>query len=332
MGQVITLVLFVLGLAILIKGADWLVSGAASIARRFGVPDLTVGLTIVAFGTSAPELVVNILASLRGSTDLAIGNVIGSNIANILLILGVAAIIRPIHAERDTVWKEIPFCLLAAILMAILPNDAILQGGTESAITRIDGLVLLCFLSVFLYYVYEAAKHSDGETPLDDVPEEMHTLPMSGMLVAAGIVGLTLGGKWVVDGAVTMASAFSISEELIGLTVVAIGTSLPELATAAVAARKGKSAIVVGNAVGSNIFNIFMVLGISSTIAELPLDLRANTDIGVMIIATVLLFAVMFIGAPRYVVGRAEGAFFLIVYVAYIVLITLAELNGASPI
>lgn len=327
MGHLLTFILFIVGFLFLIKGADWLVEGAASIARKLGVPDLTVGLTIVAFGTSAPELVVNILASLQGSTEIAIGNVIGSNIANILLILGVAAIISPIHAERDTVWKEIPFCLLAAILMAILPNDEILQGGTRSSITRIDGLVLLCFLSVFLYYVYEAARNPDANAPIDEVPDSERSLGMSGLLVLGGIIGLTVGGIWTVDGAIAMASALDISEEFVGLTVVAVGTSLPELATAAVASMKGRSAIVVGNAVGSNIFNIFMVLGISSTITELPLDLRANTDIAVMILTTILLFAVMFIGAPRYVVGRAEGAFFLLVYVAYLVMIAIAEVT-----
>lgn len=314
-----------MGFVVLIKGADWLVEGAASIARTLGISDLIVGLTIVAFGTSAPELLVNVLAAGQGSTDLAIGNVIGSNIANILLILGVSAFIYPITVERNTVWKEIPFALLAAVLMGILPNDSMLEdsvgdGARVSALTRIDGLVLLCFLSVFLYYVYEAARNSESPIP-PEMKIEQRPVRVSVFMCIGGLVGLTLGGKWVVDGALATADLFQVSEELVGLSLVAIGTSLPELATGIVAALRKNSSIVVGNAVGSNIFNIFLVLGVSSTITELPLDTRSNADIMVMIVTTVLLFASMFIGAPKYFIGRREGIFFLIVYVAYMVMV-----------
>lgn len=310
------------GFVALIKGADWLVDGAGSVARRLGVSDLVIGLTIVALGTSMPELLVNILAAVQGNTDLAVGNVVGSNIANILLILGVSAIIYPVHVERNTVWKEIPFALLAAVLLLVMPNDILLDGEARNVLSRTDGLVLLLFLCVFLYYVYEAARGQTEKT----VPEEVDLSPRSGWasagLIVGGLAGLTLGGKWVVDGAVALSETLGMSQEFIGLTVVAVGTSLPELATGIAAARRRNSAIVVGNAVGSNIFNIFLVIGLTGAIIPVPLDERSNTDILFMIGCTLLLFGTMFFGAPKYALGRREGFMFVGLYVAYLAFAT----------
>jgi cation:H+ antiporter len=308
-------VLFILGFLFLIKGADYLVDGASTIARRFNVSDLVIGLTVVAFGTSTPELFVNIVASAKGNTDIAIGNVLGSNISNIFLILGVSGIIYPLSVSKGTVWKEIPFSLLAVIVLGLMANDRVIDGGGSSLLTRIDGLVLLAFFTIFLYYSFSIAKPIEG---LDEqVSVKTYGIAKSILLVVAGLIGLTLGGKWIVDGAVTFAKSFGMSESLVGLTIVAVGTSLPELATSTMAAYKKNVEIAVGNVVGSNIFNIFFVLGISSTIKPLPFQPKSNLDIGVVIIASLLLFLFMFTGQKRSL-DRWEGIVFVFLYAGYI--------------
>lgn len=307
--------LMIIGFIILIKGADILVDGAASVARRFKVSDLVIGLTVVAFGTSTPELFVNIIASMKGSTDIAIGNVLGSNIANILLILGVAAIIYPLSVTRGTVFKEIPFSLLAAVVLGILANDQIIDGASASAITRIDGMILLCFFFIFIYYSASIAQAIDGMATQMTV-KKMGLLH-SCFLIVAGLVCLALGGKWIVDGAVSMALALGMRESVVGLTIVAIGTSLPELATSAVAAYKKNTDIAVGNVVGSNIFNILLVLGISSVIKPLPFQRSNNVDIAMVVASSVLLFGAMFIFRKRHL-DRREGISFLLLYGIYI--------------
>lgn len=311
----LTYLLFVLGFVLLIKGADCLVDGASAIARRFNVSDLVIGLTVVAFGTSTPELFVNILASAQGNTDIAIGNILGSNIANVFLILGIAALIYPLSVSRGTVWKEIPFGLLAAIVLGLMTNDRMIDGGGSSLLTRSDGLVLLAFFTIFLYYSFSIAKEIEGMD--EHVSVETVGLAKSSLLVIIGLSGLTLGGKWIVDGAVTVATSFGMSESLVGLTIVAVGTSLPEMATSAMAAYKKNVEIAVGNVVGSNIFNIFFVLGISSTIKALPFQTKNNLDIGVVILASLLLFLFMFTGKRRSL-DRWEGAVFLLLYAGYI--------------
>lgn len=312
----ITYVLLVLGFIILIKGADWLVAGASSVARRLGVSALVVGLTVVAFGTSTPELVVSLLASLNGNTDIAIGNVIGSNIANILLILGVAALIYPLSVARSTVWKEIPFALLATFVVAVLAQDTLVDGASVSALTRGDGLILLSFFVVFLYYVFGIAKDS-ANTAHDEEGVITHSWLYSLGLIFAGLTGLVVGGKWVVDGAVAFATALGVSETLIGLTIVAVGTSLPELATSAVAAYRKNVDIAVGNVVGSNIFNIFWILGVSAVITPLPLSPVLAQDILVAVMATLLLFGTLFVGR-RHELERWQGGIFVASYIAYI--------------
>ncbi|RJP87704.1 MAG: sodium:calcium antiporter [Desulfobacteraceae bacterium] len=308
-------VLMILGFFLLIKGADFLVTGASSVARRFHVSDLVIGLTVVAFGTSTPELFVNIIASMKGSTDIAIGNVLGSNIANILLILGVASIIYPLSVTRGTVWKELPFSLLAAVVLGVMANDQIIDKASVSAITRIDGLVLLSFFVIFLYYSVSIAKEIDGLS--SQLPSESHSMIKSIIMIAAGLAGLGVGGKWIVDGAVKLASAYGMSESLIGLTIVAIGTSLPELATSAVAAYKKNTDIAVGNVVGSNIFNILFVLGISATIKPLPFQQSSNMDVGMVVLSSILLFGFMF-SFKKKSLDRWEGFGMLILYSVYL--------------
>jgi cation:H+ antiporter len=311
----LTYFFFLLGFVLLIKGADFLVDGASAIARRFNISDLVIGLTVVAFGTSTPELFVNIVASAKSNTEIAIGNVLGSNICNILLILGISAVIYPLSVSKGTVWKEIPFSLLAVIVLGLMANDRVIDGGSSSLLTRIDGLVLLAFFTIFIYYSFSIAKAIEG---LDEhVPVKKPSLAKSFLLVIAGLIGLTLGGKWIVDGAVTLAKSFGMSESLVGLTIVAVGTSLPELATSAMAAYKKNVDIAVGNVVGSNIFNIFLVLGVSATIKPLPFQAKSNFDIAVAIVSSLLLFLFMFTGNRRSL-DRWEGIVSLFLYGGYI--------------
>ncbi len=318
----LTYLLFVVGFVLLIKGADWLVDGASAIARRFNISDLVIGLTVVAFGTSTPELFVNIIASAKGNTDIAIGNVLGSNISNIFLILGVSAIIYPLSVTKGTVWKGIPFGLLAVIVLAFMANDRLIDGSATSRLTRIDGLILLAFFLIFLYYSFSIA------TAIEEMEEQMpgktRRMALSLWLVLMGLVGLTLGGQWIVNGAVKLATHFGMSESLVGLTIVAVGTSLPELATSAVAAYKKNVEIAVGNVVGSNIFNIFLVLGVSSTIKPLPFQTRSNLDIAVVILSSLLLFLFMFTGKRRSL-DRWEGIVFVVLYVVYIAFLIINE-------
>lgn len=314
--MVLTYLLFIIGFLLLIKGADFLVDGASAIARRFEISDLVIGLTVVAFGTSTPELFVNIIASAKGNTDIAIGNVLGSNIANVFLILGVSSIIYPLSVTKGTVWKEIPLSLLAAIVLGLAANDHLIDNSNFSSLTRIDGLIFLCFFMIFLYYSYGIAREIEGMEQLVQV--EQQTLAKSLLWVCAGLVGLTLGGKWIVDGAIVIAKNLGMSESLIGLTIVAVGTSLPELATSAVAAYRRNVEIAVGNIVGSNIFNVFFVLGVSSIIKPLPFQTRNNLDIGAVILSSLLLFLFMFTGKKRSL-DRWEGTVFLVLYAAYIV-------------
>ena len=307
--------LFILGFVILIKGAAWLVQGASAIARRFRVSDLVIGLTVVAFGTSTPELFVNILASLKGSTGIAIGNVFGSNIANILLILGISSMIYPLSVSKGTVWKEIPFSLLAVLTLGVMVNDPIINADHAAVLSRSDGLVLLCFFTIFLYYSYAIASNVEGMS--EQLPGHSDSLTKSLLLVLLGIAGLAAGGKWIVDGAILLATLLGMNESLIGLTIVAVGTSLPELATSAMAAYRRNVEIAVGNVVGSNIFNIYFVLGVSASIKPLPFDTAGNRDVGAVIAASLALFLFMFSGKKQSL-DRWEGVLFVCGYAAYL--------------
>ena len=311
----LTYVLFALGFVLLIKGADWLVNGATAIAKKYRISDMVIGLTIVSMGTSMPELVVNILASLSGSAELAVGNVFGSNVANILLILGVAALIYPLPLQRSTVMSEIPFSLMAALLVGFLANAALFDQYQGLIISRTDGIVLLFFFALFMLYIFKVAREGKHEAE-----ESYREQPMlrAGGLALLGMFSLFLGGKWTVDGATFIATQLGMSESFIGLTVVAIGTSLPELVTSAVAASRRNTDIAVGNAVGSNIFNILWILGISAVIHPLPFNVLSNFDILMIIFASTLLILSVSLEKKRQV-GRISGVVFLLCYVAYVV-------------
>ncbi len=315
----LTYFLFAIGFVILIKGADWLVDGSSSLAKKFKIPVIVIGLTIVAFGTSAPELVVNLFASAQGQTEIAVGNVLGSNIANILLILGISAIIFPLSVKKNTTWKEIPLSLLAALVVGILANDMLIDGNKNSAISRADGLILISFFIIFLAYIIGIAKESFFERKME--VKEFKT-SRSVIYILLGLIGLALGGKWIVDGAVAIATAFGVSQSLIGLTIIAIGTSLPELATSAVAAWKKNPDIAVGNVVGSNIFNLFWVLGVSSIIRPLPFRPEMTLDVAMVILASLALFAFIFIGKKQFL-ERWQGVFFVLTFIAYIIFLVI---------
>lgn len=310
----LTFALFFIGFVLLIKGADYLVTGASALAFKLGITPLVIGLTIVAFGTSAPELVVNLLASMNGNTDIAIGNILGSNIVNILVILGISAVIFPLTAQTSTVWKEIPFALLAVVVLGFMATDSLIDGAASSGLTRIDGLLLMSFFAIFLYYIVGIAKQAPDDT--QEKPPDL-SLVRSWLLIIAGLVGLVVGGKWIIDGATVFAQSLGVSEVLIGLTIVAIGTSLPELATSVVAAYKKNTDIAIGAVVGSNIFNIFWILGISAFIAPLPFASTMTTDIVVTFFASLLLFLALFVG-KRHTIERWQGIVFIALYICYI--------------
>lgn len=316
--------LLILGMAILIAGAEGLVRGASSIASRWGISPIVIGLTIVSFGTSAPELLVNLLSAINGSTDLAIGNIVGSNIANIWLILGVTAIMYPLAVKENTTFKEVPFALFATILVLLLGNDAFLDGGAANQLSRLDGLIFLTFFCVFLYYTYGISKVT-GEK--DDI--QLYSWSQSLLMLIAGMVALAFGGDIIVDNAMLIATNLGIPERIIGLTIVAIGTSLPELATSVIAALRKHTDIAIGNAVGSNIFNILWILGLTSTIRPIPFNAGINIDVMVAIAAVLLLL--LFIMAPvkrlfgtRHVLNRWQGFVFLFAYIAYLIFVAIA--------
>lgn len=310
----ITYILFILGFFLLIKGANLLVDGSASIANKLKISSIVIGLTIVAFGTSAPEFIVNLFASINGNTEIAIGNILGSNIANILLILGISAVIYPLATKENTVWKEIPLSLLAAIILGVIANDALIDGSTYSGITRIDGIVLLSFFIIFIYYTFGISKIT-GENA--DVNIKDLSYLKSSLFIIGGLTGLVVGGKWIVDGAVKIAELFNVSQSLIGLTIVAVGTSLPELATSAIAAYKKQSDIAIGNVVGSNIFNIFWILGFSALIRPLPFSRSSDIDIIMTILASAILFMIMFIG-KKHTIEKWQGVLMMSIYIGYV--------------
>jgi len=306
------------GLVMLIFGSNWLVDGASSLARKLNISDIVIGLTVVAFGTSSPELVVNLIASFNGNTDIAIGNILGSNIFNILAILGITSLFLPVAVMNNTVWKEIPFSILAVLIVAFIANDVLIDGYEKNEISRIDGLVLLGFFSIFMAYTFILAKHSG---PLMEVEKVSMSVPKSGLYVIVGLAGLFFGGRFLVMGAVEIARHFGMTESVIGLTVVAAGTSLPELATSITAALKKNSDIAIGNVVGSNIFNIFFILGSSAVIRPLPFSTGSNIDILAVLAASLLMFLFVFMGKGRKI-DRFEGIILLLLYVAYTVYLT----------
>jgi cation:H+ antiporter len=312
--MILELTLLVTGFALVVKGADFLVEGASSLAKRLQIPEIVIGLTIVAFGTSAPELVVNTFASLAGKNEIVLGNIIGSNVFNTLLILGIAGLIYPLEVQRNSVRKEIPFSLLVVVIFFFIANDHLLSSTAANRVSRLDGLILLVFFAVFLYYTFGLTKIKTG----GGEQIKLHSPLKTGIFIFLGFAGLFLGGKLVVDNAVSIAQYLKVSEKLIGLTIVSMGTSLPELATSAVAAYKKRSDLAVGNVLGSNIFNLLFILGISVEIAPLPYDTAFNFDLSILFLGTLLLFIAMFTLKSRKL-DRWEALVLLSLYIVYLV-------------
>ncbi|RPA69412.1 calcium/sodium antiporter [Cyclobacteriaceae bacterium YHN15] len=316
--MILSIILLLIGFVILVVGAEKLVDAASGLANNYGIPNIVIGLTIVAFGTSAPEMVVNVFASVNGSSGMVMGNVLGSNIFNVLGILGISAIIYPLTVKSNTTWIEIPLSLLSAVLLLILANDFILNAGLTNIISFGDGLVLLLFFCVFLVYNITVSKQVGPEADVLDI--QKYTVGKSVLWILIGLAGLILGGKLIVDNAVGLAIEFGLSERIIGLTIVSIGTSLPELATSLAAVKKKKVDIAIGNVVGSNIFNVFFILGVSSTILPVEIIPSNFNDIWMNILASFLLFIFLFTGKGRRL-ERWEGGVFLGLYVAYLLVL-----------
>lgn len=309
------IVLLLGGLVLILVGANALTDGSASIAKRFRISNLFIGLTIVAFGTSAPELTVSVVSSLKGSADIAIGNVIGSNIFNTLMIVGCTAAIVPINITKGTLSKEIPLCILASIILFICSNDMLIDKAPANIISSSDGLILLCFFLIFLSYTFAIAhnRNAETETPIKELP-----VWKSSLFILGGLVGLIYGGQFFVNGASGIARSLGVSESVIGLTLVAGGTSLPELATSIVAALKKNPEMAIGNVIGSNLFNIFFVLGCSAAISPMSIQGITNMDLGILIGSCILLYIFGLLFKKR-TITRWEGIFMAICYVAYTV-------------
>jgi len=311
----LSLLFLILGFIPLIYGADLLVESSSSLAKRLNIPNIAIGLTVVAFGTSAPELVVNVFSSIDHNSDIALGNIVGSNIFNILGILGISAIIFPLVVKSNTTWIEIPMCLLSAAVIMVLANDRFLEGSNSSMITRIDGLILLAFFVIFIGYNIQLMKTGSYS---EVVPVKEMTVLKAVVMILLGLTGLVIGGKVIVVYATRFAAELGLSQRIIALTIVSIGTSLPELATSAIAAKKKNVDIAIGNIVGSNIFNSFYILGASAVIYPVATQELSNFDLTANIVASLLLFVFIFTGKDRKI-EKAEGIILLTLYAVYII-------------
>lgn len=307
----LSIILILFGFVLLIKGADWMVNGSTLLAKKHKIPDLVIGLTIVAFGTSAPELVVNTVASFEDHSDIVLGNIIGSNNFNLFAILGIVGLIFPITVQSSTVWKEIPISFFAAIVFLVLANGYLFYD--DIGLSRVDGLILLFFFLMFLFYIYKQMK---GDVSTSEVAIIKASNYKIWAYIVAGLIGLIVGGKLIVDHAVSIASSMGVSEKIIGLTIIAAGTSLPELMTSVVAAFKKNSDLAIGNIIGSNIFNILLILSVSSLVRPIKFSAVFNTDIYLLIGGTAFLFLTMFMGKKKKL-DRWEAAILLITFIGY---------------
>jgi cation:H+ antiporter len=308
-----TITLLLVGFGVLIKGADFLVNGSSSLAKKMNVSNLAIGLTVVAFGTSTPELIVSVLAAVNGQNDASFGNIIGSNNFNLMFILGIAGLIYPLIVQRSTVKYEVPLSILAAIVLFILVNDGMLWGSETNILSRVDAIILLVFFGGFMLYIVRTMKNN-SDLDQDDV--KIFSTPLSILFVVLGLAMLIGGGKLVVDNAIEIAHHFGMSEKLIGLTILAAGTSLPELVTSCVAAYRKNTDIAIGNVIGSNIFNIFFILGITGTIQPLEYSTSMNFDLVILVICTLVLMIFMFTLNTRKL-DRWEAMILLLAYFAY---------------
>ena len=308
----IDILILLLGLGLILVGANALTDGASAVAKRFGISDLVIGLTIVAMGTSAPELVVSVTAALNNSAELALGNVVGSNIFNILAIVGCTAMVMPISVGKGLMSKELPLVILSSLVMWAVASDTLLDGEAANVVSRIDGILLLAFFAIFMRYTFSIAKADSPNT------EEIKPMPIwkAALWIIGGLAGLIFGGRYFVDGASGIARSLGVSESVIGLTLVAAGTSLPELATSVVAALKKNPGIAIGNVIGSCLFNVFFIIGTAATIAPLPLGGITQTDMLTLVGASVLLwFFGLVIGDRK--ITRVEGTFMVLCFIAY---------------
>lgn len=309
----------VAGMALILLGANALTDGASALARRVGISDLVVGLTVVAFGTSAPELVISMLSAAKGNSGLAIGNVVGSNIFNIFAIIGITAMVRPIVIERTVMTREIPMVVISSLVLLVMGNTVLLDGDATAMLPRSGGILLLVFFGIFLWYTFATAKSAAPDEPANDAASGKGEFkPGKAVLwVICGLAMLVAGGDRFVAGASGIASMAGISDAIIGLTIAAAGSSLPELATSIVAARKGRTSMAVGNVIGSNIFNIFFVLGASATVHPLAFGTICNMDLLTLTAASIMFLACGWLFGKR-TITRAEGTVFTFCYITYI--------------
>lgn len=317
--MIIDIILLIVGLVLILGGANYLTDGAAAVARRFGMSDLMVGLTIVAFGTSAPELTISMMSAIDGNTGIAIGNVVGSNIFNTLIIIGAVAVARPIKITGGIMSKEIPLVVLSAAALLAMGSSKWLD-GTTPVISRVDGILLLLFFAIFMRYVFSQSKQKMPETSenSNETKPVQTALWKSVIFIIGGLAALIYGGDLFVNKASAIASSLGVSDAIIGLTIVAMGTSLPELATSLTAAIKGNSGIAIGNVIGSNIFNIFLVLGCSATIRPLPFGAISEIDLLVLFASCVLFWIFGWFFGNR-TINRAEGGLLVAGYIAYMI-------------
>lgn len=317
-------IVLLIGFVLLIKGADIFVDGAAAMSKKLGIPAVIVGLTIVSLGTSAPELAVSTISSLKGSNELALGNVLGSNIFNTLVVLGVSTIIMPLIIKKKEIKKDFLINISLVVLLMILTFDSFIFGG-ENSIGRIDGIILLSGAVIYtIYLINQTRKSSNTQNETDEEKEERASIKTGNNIVKIiiGVIGIVLGGQFVVDSASTIATSLGMSQKLVGLTIVAIGTSLPELVTSAVAAFKGEEDIALGNILGSNIFNILLILGVASTITPIVVQSSLIIDFMFLIVATLVIAAMIYIPkGENKKLSKVEGFIFVSMYVAYMIFI-----------
>ncbi|WP_330684318.1 calcium/sodium antiporter [Sporofaciens musculi] len=316
-------ILLIIGFVLLIKGADYFVDGSSSVARLLKVPTIVIGLTVVAFGTSMPEFSVSVTAAMRGDNDLAVSNVLGSNIFNLLVVLGCCALVNPVQAKWSLLKKEFPFSIFVTVILLLLNSDfsitKVLSGGGQFVLGRWGGMLFLVLFLIFLYATVKEALTARDRQEADDADEYKALSPLkSGMYIGCGLAGIILGGNLVVDSASTIAVRFGLSQTFIGLTIVALGTSLPELVTSVVAAGKGENDLAVGNVVGSNIFNILLILGASASIKPIVMDITAVYDTVILIGASLLVYLA---ALSKREIRRNEGVIFLLAYAAFFVYI-----------
>ena len=317
--MIVHILILVSGFVILIKGAAWLVDGGSALARKHNIPELAIGLTIVAFGTSLPELVVNVFAAYQSHSDIVYGNIIGSNIFNLFVILGFAGLVFPLNVRAGTVWKEIPFSFFAVLLLYFLSNSIV---SDDSILSRTDAVILLIFFGLFIWYVFRQLKN---ETLHPDLGQRDLSNSRIWLLIIPGLVFLIAGGRLVVVNSVRIAQDLGMSEKIIAFTIVAAGTSLPELATSVVASVKRNNEIAIGNVIGSNIYNILFILGISALIKPVSYNVRFNPDIYLLGSGTILLFLVMFSG-KKMRLERWESGILLMIYVLYTTYLIIKDL------